>query len=197
MSGEWSGGYGDSLSMQGNILNSVILQQQKRIAELEQKFRASQEEIKAQRRLIEGSPKRSPKRSRTSGQKFVSSSNNSKSETHVQRNMAQAASIQRPFLEEGAHNKNVPQSIEIAKPKSSGGLQTLELAPEMTFEECPQTHPHDSQYSTVGELPTDLKMDLSGLEELSYGKTDSVQFDNDWIDRDEDGVFNEVTRINS
>jgi len=41
-----------------------------------------------------------------------------------------------------------------------------------------------------------LTMDLSGFEELSYGKADSVQFDNDWIDRDEDGVFNEAAKIN-
>ncbi|KAJ8908524.1 hypothetical protein NDN08_005232 [Rhodosorus marinus] len=199
MSGEWPGGYGDSLSMRGDILNSVILQQQKRIAELEQKFRASQEEIQAQRKLIEGNPKRSPKRARASSPNGVSSSSDAKSEGPMKRNVAQSASIVQPPPQEGTHKKNVPQSIEIAKPKafSAGGLQTLEVASELHFEVCPQAHPHDPQYSTIGELPTDLTMDLSGFEELSYGKANSVQFDNDWIDRDEDGVFNEAAKINS
>jgi len=86
-------------------LNSVILQQQKRIAELEQKFRASQEEIQAQRKLIEGSPKRSTKRARANGPKGASSSNDAKSEGPMKRNVAQSASIQQPLPEEVTHRK--------------------------------------------------------------------------------------------
>lgn len=51
-------GLGDEqVAIRSDILNSVILQQQKRIAELEHKFQASQTEIQRLKRSLNGSRK--------------------------------------------------------------------------------------------------------------------------------------------